>query len=318
MEATTMPSRGKDTGRDKGVQEFLRGGKAVPANVVRQHMTNVREKRKAQLERATGTQQQMAKHLNVIEKPPKPDISNPQTVKALDGLLALHKKLAGQMIPPPKIPGGLGGIFPGTISVKVVPPFDYDIIIPTVLAGNEPTLSGSSNKDTGQMSASCITATKPGFNGGSMFTEVGIYFHPVSAGTLTVHATPKFSFQRWTNSLGSSHVRSFGAGAITIFGVDVASQTIGEVGTIVATAGQVFFSWDTSEVGQVDFDFGFDLETSVSTQIEVNHTLVYLIFVQADTHVEGVGWPGSLAGAVMSVTVPFISYDFELQQVFLP
>ncbi len=313
-----MPSRDKHTGQDKRALEFLRGGKGIPENVVRQHLTNVREKRKAQLEQATGTKQQMAKHLSVIQKPSKIDLADPQTAKAVDGLLALHKKLAGQKIPPPKIPGDIGGIFPGTISAKVVPPFDFDAKIPTVLAGNQPTLSGSTDKNTGQMSVSCITATQHGFNGGSMFTNVGIYFHPMSAGTLTVHATPKFSFQRWTNSLGTSPVRSFGSGGLSIFGVDVESQTTGGVGTIKTTAGQQFFSWDENEVGQVRFDFGFDLQTSVSAQIDVDHTLVYLLFVDADTHVEGIGWPGSLAGAVMSVTVPFISYDFELQQVFLP
>ena len=52
--------------------------------------------------------------------------------------------------------------------------------------------------------------------------------------------------------------------------------------------------------------------------LEVDHGLVYLLFVEADVHVEGVGWPGSLAGAKMAVTVPSITYDFQVQQVFEP
>jgi hypothetical protein len=42
------------------------------------------------------------------------------------------------------------------------------------------------------------------------------------------------------------------------------------------------------------------------------------VFIEAETHVEGVGWPGSLAGAVLSVTVPSITYDFQMRQVLEP
>jgi len=85
------------------------------------------------------------------------------------------------------------------------------------------------------MSVSAITATEPGFNGGSMYTTVGIYFHPVATGTLTVRATPKYSFEWWTNSIPpSSLVRSTGSGNLNIYGVDVASQTTGAVNTIIS------------------------------------------------------------------------------------
>lgn len=166
------------------------------------------------------------------------------------------------------------------------------------------------------MNASVITATQKGFNGGSMYTTVGVYFHPFGPGTLTVSATPRFSFQWWTNSIGAnSLVRSFGSGGLAIYGVDVASQTTGAVGTIVSTAYQNFELWDENQTDQVRFDFGFDLQAPVSAQLDVNHDLVYLLFIEADVHVEGIGWPGSLAGSKLSVTVPSLTYDFRMQQV---
>ena len=98
----------------------------------------------------------------------------------------------------------------------------------------------------------------------------------------------------------------FGHLGLTVYGVDVAAQTIGETGTIVSTAANTFFSWDETQTDQVHFDFDFDVQAPVlSTQLDVNHTLVYLLFVDADVHVEGVGWPGSLAGAKLSVSIPY-------------
>src|SRR6185369_11906693 len=189
------------------------------------------------------------------------DPRHPAQAESLEGMLALHQKLAKQKLVAPKVPGGLGGLLPGQIVVTTVPPFDYSVIIPTTLAGNAPALEGASDKNTGMMSASAISASQKGFNGGSMYTTVGVYFHPFGPGTLTVHATPRYSFQWWTNSIGAnSLVRSFGSGGLTVYGVDVASQTTGGVGTIVSTAGQSFGLWDENQADQVRFDFGFDLQ----------------------------------------------------------
>jgi len=258
----------------------------------------------------------MAKLFGQARGPIGGDKRDPGQSYALQGLLAMHEKLAKQKLAAPKVPAGLGGLLPGQIVVTTVPPFDYGVIIPGRLAGPDATLEGAADKATGMMSGSAISASQKGFNGGSMYTTVGVYFHPFGPGTLTVHATPRYSFQWWTNSIGAnSLVRSFGSGGLTVYGVDVASQTTGGVGTIVSTAGQTFGLWDENMTDQVRFDFGFDLQAPVSVQLDVNHDLVYLIFVEADVHVEGIGWPGSLAGSKLSVTLPSLTYDFRMQQV---
>jgi len=305
--------------RDQQRLKLFRDAKGIPDDLARKRIADIQERRKAQLEQLIATRQEMTKYWNQIEKSSPPGASDPQTARALEGLLGMHKKLAAQKLMAPKVSGVVGGIRPGQISATLVAPFDYGIEIPTVLAGNQPTLAGSVDSNTGQMSVSCNTATEPGFNGGSLYTEVGIYFHPVAPGTLTVSATPKYSFQWWTNSIPpSSLVRSFGSGSLNIYGVDVASQTTGATGTILSTASEQFFSWDEMQIDQINLDFGFDLETTVTTRIDVDHTLVYLLFVDIETGVQGVGWPGSLAGAEMSATVPSISYDFEPRLVLQP
>lgn len=296
---------------------LFHGAKGIPDEVARKCVADIQQRRKAQLDRLIATRQEMTKYRSHFRK--SSGVPDSETERSLEGLLETHRKLAAQKLAAPQVHGGIGWPRPGSISATVVPPFDFNVQIPGVLAGNQPTITGSADKNTGQMSVSCDTATEPGFNGGSMYTSVGIYFHPSVPGILTVTATPKYSFQWWTNSISSSSsVESFGSGGVTIYGVDVASQTTGATGTIVSVANAQFYGWDETQMDQINLDFGFDLETTATTQIEVDHTLVYLLFVDIETAVEGVGWPGSLAGAEMSVTVPSISYDFEPKLVSLP
>jgi len=63
---------------------------------------------------------------------------------------------------------------------------------------------------------------------------------------------------------------------------------------------------------QIRFDFDSSPSTPLAVQFEVNPTLIYCLFVSLQVHVEGVGWPDSLAGAVVSVAVPSFSYDFSI------
>jgi hypothetical protein len=310
-----MASRGKRNPTQDSILQTLRGAKAVPNALVRRCLADLQWKKKTALEQRHATEQKMAKYFEHARGVVKPS-TDPKQAQSLDALLEAHKKLAKKKIPPPSVVGGLGGVLAGEITATVVPPFDFDQVIPTRLAGNNATLDASASKNTGAISVSAITATQKGFNGGGMFGTVGIYFHPFGSGTLTVSATPKFSFQHWTNSLRDSDlVRSFGSGGLTIFGVDVASQSSGGVGTIVSGANTNFKLWDDNQTGQISLDFGFDIDAPASVTLEVNHNLVYLLFVEANAFVEGVGWPGSLAGAIMSITVPSISFDFRAQQV---
>ncbi len=307
------PSRRATTGPDP--LRWFSGADSISENLVRKELGNLRQRKARELEQNGKLRQNNAKQLSELEGSSLPDLSDPKKAKALAALLASHEKLAGQKLAAPVVKGGLGGVLAGEISATLVPPFDFDVVIPTELAGPPADVSGSSSKASGQMSASAISSSDHGFGGGSMFTTVGVYFHPPTAGTLSVSAKPKFSFQWWTNSLGTSLVRSFGSVGLTVFGVDVASQTTGAVGTIVSGAHETTFTWDKTQSGQIDLDFESDVEGSASTSLAVNHTLVYLLFVEVDVGVEGVGWPGSLAGAKLSVTVPSISYDYRVTQV---
>jgi hypothetical protein len=295
------------------------GQPPVLEDLFRRSIARAREQTQARLAERSATAREVAEQFGLASGMSDVDATTPQARRAQDALRKLHDKHAKQKVSVANLRPGLGGVFPDATTVTVVPPFDYDILIQGALAGNAATLQGSSSKSTGKMDLSAVTSSDKGFGGGSVYTTVGVYFHPPGPGTLTLRAAPTYSFQWWTNSLRpTADVRSFGSVTLTVYGVDLAHQTIGETGTILATANSVLHLWDESQTGEIRLDFGFDLQTSGSVQLDVTRQLVYLLFVAADVHVHGVGWPGSLAGAKLAVGVPSLTYEFRAQQVLDP
>lgn len=300
--------------------EWIRGGKPLAVREVKECLADVREMDIDQRAKRAQRQARMMKgHRRALGGKAKTK-ADAAADRALESLLRDHDRLARQRLPLARNVGGFDGLLPGQIRATIVPPYDYDIVIPTRLAGNDADLDATSDRRTGSMTLSAVTANERGRSGGSMYTTVGIYFHPPGRGTLTISAAPIYSYLWWTNSLTSADfVRSFGQLAITAYGVDVAGQTVGENGTIVTTAGAEFYSWDETRSGEVNLDFDSNVQAPVmSATLNVNRNLVYLLFVAADVHVDGEGWPGSLAGSRLSVSVPYITYNFVAEQVIQP
>lgn len=311
-----MPKTKKRSSQQNDVLRVLRG-KAPPRNIVHHALADMHERRNAELDKGSANQRRMAKHFDHVQPPPGIDTKDPAVVRSLDGLLGLHRKFAKQKLTAPKVAADMGGLFPGRISINAVPPFDFDhVLFGSGTGSNIATREASANRLNGQINLSAITSTNKGFGGGSAYGVVGLYFHPFGAGQLTVRATPKFSFQWWTNSIRpTALVKSHGHVSLKIYGVDAYADTTGEVGTILHTASTVLHSWDEEATNQVRFDFKFDLETSGSVSMNVDHSLVYYLFVEAQVGVHGVGWPGSLAGSKLSIAVPSIAYDYRLHPV---
>jgi hypothetical protein len=297
--------------------KIFRGGKGLPEKAVRQYLSDLRNKEKKQIEKVTAIKQQMTKYLTELQKAGEPQPGRGNT-KALEGLLSAHKKLASQKLVAPKIPIGLGGVY-GGFSVQVVPPYDYDQVISEPYDAPGATISGSANRLTGQLAVSAVSSSEPGYNGGGYYATVGIYFHPVTAGTLTASINPTYSFEWWTNSLASFEtVQSFGEGALTIYGIDVAGETTSGLSGIETTGQTQFVHWSDTTPDAIGFGAGFDLQTPTSLTVDVVPTQVYLIFVDVNVDILAAGWPGSLAGGMLSATVPYINYEFQVRQVLEP
>jgi hypothetical protein len=299
-----MAKKSGMTKQDLKVMEFLRlGGTKIPAGFANRAAAATKSMLQKKLDAGNVLRKQGAKLYSELKGASTVAVNDPANKKALDGLLSLHKKIAGKKLAFPKVPGGVGGFFPGSISGTIVPPFDFADSIPALLANvSNPTLSVSASVN-GQINASAVSSQSPGFNGGSEYARVGIFFHPMTQGTLTISASPTYSFEWSTNSLNTTDVTSNGDVGLTIYGMN-------ELAQISATAGDFYESWDELATGQINLDFGFNVKKSLSASLEVTPSLVYLCFVEVFAFAQGEGWPGSLATAMASATVPSISYEF--------
>jgi len=289
--------------------ELLRGGK-MPDAFLRRRIADVKRTMTARFQEKEAIDKQYARYWGQIHKAPKTD-PGPRVTQAMNGLLGIHKKLARNKLTPPEILGGIGGVLAGRFGATVVPPFDYAFTIPFLNYGN-PSLTGSANKNTGQISGSAVSDFQAA-SFGTMYTEMGIYFHPIfGPANLYVSAHPAFSIEWWTNSLfADSTVVSLGEGALGIY----AQQ--GEIGP--STGGFApFDSWDEEMTQQVRFDFGSNPHIPVAVEAQVDPSFNCAIFVSTVNHVQNVGWPGSLAGSMMSVTLPSITFELDLIQVANP
>jgi hypothetical protein len=295
----------KKNGMTKQAMEFLRlGGTRIPAGFASKAAAATKSMLQKKLDARNALRKQGAKLFGGLKGASAVAVNDPANKKALDGLLSWHKKIAGKKLAFPKVHLGVGGFFPGSISGTIVPPFDFADSIPGLLANvSNPTLSVSASVN-GQISASAASSQTRGFNGGSEYARVGIFFHPMTQGRLTISASPTYSFAWSTNSLNTSDVTSNGDVGLTIYGMN-------DMGGILAAAGGFYESWDELATGQINLDYGFNVKKSLSASVDVTPSLVYLCFVEVFTFVLGMGWPGSLATAMASATVPSISYEFD-------
>jgi hypothetical protein len=289
-------------GLEDGAVEFLRRRQKPPESLLRRRMAEVKRTMTARLAEKRAIQQQAAKYWTRIQKPARTPIEDR---RALDGLLAQHKKLAKRKLAAPKVPPQVGGIFGGGFTATIVPPFDYAYTLAFPEQGNA-TLSGSSNRNSGQTSGSAVTDFNAPSRGG-MYTEMGIYFRPSSQGILRVSASPAISILWWTNSLHpDSTVVSIGSAGL---GVWTQQGIMGPAGN--GAFAPSLTRWDEEATGQILVDIGSNPHEPLSVQLQVDPSWWCILFFATDNHVEGLGWPGSLAGSMTSTTLPSISLEFD-------
>jgi hypothetical protein len=290
--------------------EVLRGGKTIPEAFLRQRREAAKQQLAASFPRPRPIDRQAARYFKDLQL--KPDYKDPKKAAALKGLLDLHQQRMKQKLHAPKVARGVSAILPGGFGATVAPPFDY-AYTESFVTQDAPQLTGAANKGTGQMSASAFTGTD-GLSIGTMYTEMGIYLHPAfGPANLIVSATPSFSFDEATNSLTpDAAVRSFGSIAVSIY-----AQT-GELGPINATDSLVF-EFDQQAAGQLQFDFGSNTNVRRTAQMVVDPSFQCALFVSIVAHVEGIGWPGSVASSHIVVSVPSISFELQpILRVSLP
>jgi len=277
--------------------EFRRSGEPTPKSFLERRIADVKRQFAERDKEKDAINSQYAKYRSQIQKSRKID-KDPQAAHALDGILGIHKTLAKRKLFAPTVPVGLSGIVVGRFTVKIAPPYDF-----AEWGG-----SGTSfaNVSTGQISSSAVTDYKAG---GSPFALalVDIHFRPLfGPATLRASISPSVDYQWWTNSIKHSRVRSQGA---VSFGLSLS----GSEGNFVQTE---LVSWDAAQSDDIQFDFGSNSQVPGSIQWDnVDPSLEYRLSVMVENLAYGQGWPGSLAGSMLSVTVPSITLELDALQV---
>jgi hypothetical protein len=297
---------------DMAIAEFLRlGGRKIPASLAAKARSAAR---KSMLQKGAGPGTDLlmdgVKLYSRLKDASSISATEPANQKTLDKILRLHKRVATKKLGFPRVPPRRAGPVSTVFSGTVAPPFDFASASPATYGGLLPPFgdvmaSGAANV-SGQISASLVTS-ETGPSGGGEAAEVGIYFSPLGPGTLTISASPTYSFEWLTNSLNRTFVGANGSIELIIWAMDATGNLL----QMLAQESQQIFSG--SEPG-IHFGFKFDVQTSLTATVEVNPSLPYIscavvVYVEAI----GMGWPGSLAIAMLSATVPSISYAFTGQ-----
>jgi hypothetical protein len=294
---------------DMAIAEFLRlGGKKIPAGLSGKARSAAR---KATLQKSSGPAADLliegAKLYGKLGEASPISAEDPAKQKTLDKILRLHKRVATKKLEFPKVTPVRAGLVSTTFSGTVAPPFDFASSGPATYGGLLPPfgnviVSGAANKN-GQISASLVTS-ETGPSGGGEAAEVGIYLSPLGPGELTISVSPTYSFEWLTNSLNRNLVGATGSLELVIWAMNAKGNLLQP---LAQESQQIFSGGETG----IHFGFKFDLQTSFMATVEVNPSLPY-ISCAVVAYVEGIGmgWPGSLAVAMLSATVPSISYAF--------
>ena len=300
-------SKHKTDSQDSAL-EFLRGGRSVPEGLVRRHMAQVKRTTSARLREKTALQREVAKYWGKIQKPISKSGGDEKVKRAVDGLRGISEQLAKRKVSAPVVATEAPGILVGHFVVKVTPPYDYAFVWTEPLLGN-PDLAASADQNSGQLSCHAVTDNgSPSPSAGFAYAETGVYFRPIAPATIRVWSAPAVGFSWWTNSLNqNSPVISIGSGGLAIYGQE---------GSIYGTgsAFQTFLTdWDEEMVQTLRFDFGSSFAGEPqAVEMEVDPSSWYVLFVGCNCSVAGQGWPGSIAGSNMSVTVPSITFEVDL------
>jgi hypothetical protein len=301
-----MAEKSGATRHDREIEEFLRlGGRKIPAGFAAKARAATKARLLKKLDSENHLRTEAAELYGELKGGAPLAVDDPANRKTLDAILRMHRKVAHKKLAFPRVVPG-GGQAPASFSGTAIPPFDFAQpsvggFFPFEGPTGNPVMSAVANKN-GQISASVVTSETV-LSEATEWAEVGIYFHPPGYGMLTISANPRFSFEWLTNSLNRSLIGASGLLELTIQGVNAHGNY-----PPGSEESQSIFN----ESGEgIHFGFKFDVQTSLSASIEVDPTFQYYsCTVSVTAGALALGWPRSLAIAMLSATVPWISYAF--------
>jgi hypothetical protein len=295
------------TKHDLQIGEFLRlGGMKIPAGLAaKARATMTKSMLLKKPEAGTDLRMEGAKLYSQLKGVSSIAVDDPANRETLDTILRLHRRVASKKLAFPRVAPGRGWVstvFSGTL----VPPFDFAFSLPSPPPGGMLPIIGNPGSGTanvnGQISASAVTS-ETGTSVGGESAYVGIYFHPAGPGTLTISATPTYTYEWMTNSVPDVGGLAKGTLLLGVLGVN-------DQGDYLSPIEDVEYLFYEFTFGQFHYGGQPGAQQSLSVTLHTTPSFVYMCYVAAYVWVLGEGWPGSLAVSMVSATVPSISYEF--------
>jgi hypothetical protein len=287
--------------------ELLQGGK-LPGNV-RRHFANLKKMQTDEIERKFAIRQQAAKYLGQIRPSGGPETT------AINSLRAITERLAKQKLAQPRKeivpPYGLWGSY----TLRFTPPYSglgtYSVGQISSVTG-DPTISASGVDSLGQLSCSVATDFESA-SAGTASNQMGIYFRPLfSNATVQVTYDSEVAFSWYTNSIDfNKEADCYLSGGLQLYRYDGAfvPLSLGGVGFIGLSEGSR---------NMLVFDFGSKVGGTWPLVAPVSSAYFYFAVISLTCQACGAGWPGSIAGASATVTVPSITVNVTANPVVAP
>jgi hypothetical protein len=287
--------------------ELMRGGQ-LPKDVVQRHFSEMKQKLAEEIKEKSAIQQQAAKYFSEIQKP-LANVAGDSA--AVAGLGRITDQLAKQKLVVPAIAKVAPGILAGSYTLRFAPPYtaygNDTVSGDSYPVSGNPTVSTSAVPSLGQFNSSVATDFKSPSEG---YAEslMGVHFRPMfGPATARIWFDSEIAFSWWVNSIGPQAM-SEAHGLLQLYQYDGAFTFLTE---------REFTGWRETAQNQLNFDFGSTPGPTWYLESPVSPSHFYFVTMRLRCRASGAGWPGSLAGANLSITVPSITVEVTMNPIVL-
>lgn len=285
--------------------ELMQGGRP-PEGSLKSHLAALKKGFGAEMHEKLAMRQQAAMYLGQLSAPTSAPAGT-KAEEAMKGLREITDRIAKQkpakleeVIGPPTFWGQYTMVFTPVLYVNEgLGPYSEGQITSET---GDPTATATGNETLGQLTCNVDTSyEKP--SGATATNLLGVFFQPkFPQANVRITFASQIFYSWYVNSIHSQKSVSEAQGLFELYKYDGAFLQ-------PPLQSKAFLCWSETGMNSVDFDVVNQAGPTWALEAPVifNPNLWYAIVVRLTSCASGTGWPGSLAGANATVTVPSIT-----------
>ncbi len=308
MRKSTRTS-GKAGKYDRAELEIFRGG-TLAESAIRRQSSDIKKRISAEFDEENALWQRAAKLSGQVLAP---IYEGEESEQAVEGLFKVTDRLAKRKLVKPAPLRAFPDVW-GQYTLKFTPPY-------TSLGGvaggqvssvtGSPTIVATGVDSLGQMTCS-VDTNQQGPSSGTASNVMGIHFKPLfKEATARISFDSQFAFSFYVNSIRNKIANARAQGLIQLFQFDT-----GFVQPSLRRG--AFIGFNESAQNELNFNVHSEVGPTWSLDASVSSDHFYFVVVSLTCSARGEGWPGSLAGAKVMVTMPSITVTVTGKPIFQP